>query len=635
MNVQRAQLRQELSQLSHEDVMDIAINYAIELDREHKIRLAEKQIYKNVQQRSQKVEEQNKKLENDVAVLCTVFVELMKLIHASATKLDTCIAAYADLSTQLQHMKEMNISLNDEIYAPSTERLNSLISATHTAKEDVFQDTCNVNPEQNGITRILNTDEHKRRNKIKGKRAENLSHLPYRKYYDIDALNSLDDKWGKGNWEVFRWEPTETIEVIPAIPYRKIIYRPVIRVRTLDPVSGNVYELIRLPHELPLIEKSLVTPSFLSYILYELFVMFSPLCRQENASLLFNAFPVTRQTLSRWVITAAERLEPLYNYLNNLLLQQNYLQCDETRWNVIHDENSQNWFWLQRTSELLNCNQIIIFAYESGRDTGHLIKLFANLDKEIHITSDAYSSYFSIQKKKDGLITLCGCFMHARRYFTNALKIRCQSHMTDEEIKNLEETKIIEMIGEIYKADEALKNLTPEERKLRRDIDVRPLVDKFFNYVHAFDMSDPLVTEKMREAINYSISHEAELCQFLNDGNIPIDNGASERAIRPIAMLRRNVLFSNTVKGAKTVAVFMSLIATAREARVDIFLYLKYLLEQSINISDKSANLDDMLPWSDAYHTYEEQKNKETLIPTKNNDPPITPKIRRKQAISA
>lgn len=629
MSILRDQLRQELSKLSYEALVDVAVDYAFELAHERKIRLAEKQVYKNVQNRAVKLKEQNKKLENDVAVLCTVFTELLKLIHVSTAKLDACIAAYSELSKQLQHSQEVNVTLNNKIYAPSTERLDSIIS--HKKEEP----NSNEDNTEKNHKKVPVDKKPERRNRIKGKRAYDLSLLPCREYYDEEPLKGLNQEWGEGNWEVPFWEPVDSVEVIPAIAYRKRIFRPVIRVRIPDPVVGAVYELLRLPHQIPLIEKSLVTPSFLSYILYELFIMYSPLYRQENTSLLFNAFPVTRQTLSRWIITIAKRLKPLYDYLGELLLQQSYLQCDETRWNVIHDEKSQNWFWLQRTSELLDCQQIVIFEYETGRDTGHLIKLFADLDKEIHITSDAYSSYFSIQKKKDGLITLCGCFMHARRYFTNALKIRCQSHMTDEEIKNLEETKIIEMIGEIYHADESLKTLTSEERKTRRDSEVRPLVEKFFEYVHAFDISDPLVSDKMREAINYSICHEMELRQFLTDGNIPIDNGASERAIRPIALLRRNVLFSNTVNGAKAVAVFMSLIATAREAHADIYYYLKYLLEHSHEISEGKAKLNELVPWSGTYRNYEEHQKLEILKPTRNNDPPITPKIQRKHAISA
>ena len=669
MGAKHDQLKQELSKLSHEEVMDRAVNYAIELDREQKMRLAEKQIYKNVQQRSQKLEEQNKELENSIAVFGSLFVELLKLIHDSTTKLNACIAAYDELKIQLQHSQEVNIGLNDKVYAPSTERLDSLVPSTRNkAKEEevpqnVCDDSCDddnedddndttseQDPDTSETADIIDaevctpdSDKNKEKNKpqkrskIKGKRAYDLSFLPCREYHDEEALKGLDEKYGIGDWEVAFWEPVDSVEVIPAIAYRKRVYRPVIRVRIPDPVVGAVYELVRLPHEVPLIEKSLVTSSLLSYILHELFVMFSPLCRQENSSLLFDAFPVTRQTLSRWVITAAERLKPLYDYPGDLLLQQSYLQCDETRWNVIRDEKSQNWFWLQRTSELSDCQQIIIFEYETGRDTGHLVKLFADLDKEICVTSDAYSSYFSIQKQKDGLIILCGCFMHARRYFADALKIKKQKHLTDKEIDDLEETKIIKMIGEIYHADEALKTLTAEERKLRRDSEVRPLVDKFFDYVHAFNVSDPLVIEKMKEAIHYSIAHEEELRQFLNDGNIPIDNGASERAIRPIALLRRNVLFSTSIRGAKAVATFMSLIATAQEAQADVYTYLKYLLEHSLTISKGKANLDDMLPWSEAYQNYEEQEKKklETLIPTKNNDPPITPKILRKQAIPA
>ena len=95
------------------------------------------------------------------------------------------------------------------------------------------------------------------------------------------------------------------------------------------------------------------------------------------------------------------------------------------------------------------------------------------------------------------------------------------------------------------------------------------------------------------------------------------------------------MLFSNTVNGANAVAVFMSLIATAKEANTDIYYYLKYLLEHSIEVSEGKIDLDEMLPWSKSYRSYEENQKLEIFKPTGNNDPPITPKIQRKQAVSA
>ncbi len=144
MGAKHDQLKQELSKLSHEEVMDRAVHSAIELDHEQKMHLAEKQIYKNVQKRSQKLEEQNKELENGIAVFCSLFIELLKLIHDSTTKLDACIAAYDELKIQLQHSQEVNIDLNNKVYAPSTERLDNLVPSTHNKakEEEVPQNVC-------------------------------------------------------------------------------------------------------------------------------------------------------------------------------------------------------------------------------------------------------------------------------------------------------------------------------------------------------------------------------------------------------------------------------------------------------------------------------------------------------------
>ena len=205
MSTKHDQLKEKLSQLSPEEIMETAITYTIELDRVQKLRLAEKQIYKIVQERSQKLEAQNKELINNITVFITVFVELMKLIHASTAKLEKADASYKELVAQLQHLKEVNIDLKDELYAPSTERLKNITpnSQKTTQKEEKSQDLLESTPqpnqlEQNKLSQTQHTSDNaskpEKKKKIKGKRAQDLENLPCMHYYDTEVLKGLDEK---------------------------------------------------------------------------------------------------------------------------------------------------------------------------------------------------------------------------------------------------------------------------------------------------------------------------------------------------------------------------------------------------------------------------------------------------------
>ena len=624
--------------------MEIAITATLERDRERLMRQAEKRLYTNVERRSQQTAAQNKELESLLSIQLAVSIGLLDTIRSLKLKLESITADYQILYAQFQRLQGIKQGLINELYMPSTERLETLLkgSSEETDKDGIQDKPSSVDTEEEEASegarlRKIFTTAAPRRKKQIGKRAKDLARLICQEIYDTSGLDNLDALWGEGNWEVAFWDVVESIEFVPATVYRKRVYYPVIRKRTIDPIQGNVFELIRLPRENALLAKSLLTPSLMAAILYDKFVMYLPLYRQEHDPNRFGGFPISRQIMSAWIVTMAQRLKPFYDYLVALLLQQRYLQCDETTWLVIHDVGTRNYFWVQRTGELLNCHPIVIVGYESGRSTEHLRTLFAGIDKEMRITSDAYSAYYAIQREMPDFIVLCGCFMHARRYFTDAFKILDKKGFTKKQIMELEETKILHMIAAIYKAEMPLKELTSDERKRRRDTEVRPLVDAFFQYVRDFDETNPLVTAKMREAIQYSRNHETELRKFLEDGNIPIDNGAAERAIRPIAMSRRNCLFSNTIEGARANASFLSFIETAEESGVNSFYYLKYLLEHSIEIAEYRANLDNMLPWSETYRSYEEREKQEfvrALAPPNSNYLPTTPKIRRRRDIA-
>ena len=87
--------------------------------------------------------------------------------------------------------------------------------------------------------------------------------------------------------------------------------------------------------------------------------------------------------------------------------------------------------------------------------------------------------------------------------------------------------KAVALIAEIYITDNALKGLPADKRQKQRRVNVLPKVNAFFDFIRTIDLTDPLVSDKLRDAVQYALNQEENLRKFLDDGNIPLDNGAT------------------------------------------------------------------------------------------------------------
>ena len=117
--------------------------------------------------------------------------------------------------------------------------------------------------------------------------------------------------------------------------------------------------------------------------------------------------------------------------------------------------------------------------------------------------------------------------MHARRRFVEAMLVLNIKGLTDEQVLMLPEAQAILLIREIYLAETPLKSLSPEERLLQRKEKVLPKVNAFFEFIRTIDVSNPLTSEKLKDAVSYALNQEENLRRFLSDGNIPPDNGSA------------------------------------------------------------------------------------------------------------
>jgi hypothetical protein len=370
--------------------------------------------------------------------------------------------------------------------------------------------------------------------------------------------------------------------------------------------------------------------------------MYLPLYRQEFDPERFG-FNLSRQTMSHWIgYVAHTHLLPVYEHLCSRLKLYRYQHCDETYWQVVLDERkpgAKSFIWVHRSGELSEGPQIVAYCYEKTRGADHLRSFYGSLLEMIYLTCDAYGAYPAFADESSKLLTLTGCWMHCRRRLVEAALVLNVKGLSEEQVRQLPEIQAIFLIRDIYLADNPLKELSASERLNRRLKEVKPNVDAFFTFIRTVDLSNPLVSEKLRDAVQYALNQETCLRRFLEDGNIPIDNGACERSVKPVALSRRNSLFSLTVSGAESSVMIQTLIETARANNADPYYYLRYLMEQMPkHLYEKGREyMPEMMPWSEKYRQYEirERLNAPRAQAPPGNERPKTPTKRKRDPQSA
>ena len=184
---------------------------------------------------------------------------------------------------------------------------------------------------------------------------------------------------------------------------------------------------------------------------------------------------------------------------------------------------------------------------------------------------------------------------------------------TPKKVEGSEEWEMTSLIREIYLEEKEAKKEEDLEKRLNiQQTKVKPKVDEFFQRLKELVKIDKLRSQKLTEALQYSINHEEALREFLSDPEVPIDNGEAERRVKPIQQGRNNSGFSFSIEGATTRAIITSLIETAKVNGANPVVYLGYAMNRGQIWEDKLAkevsNLKETLtPWSEEYKEYASQ----------------------------
>lgn len=438
-----------------------------------------------------------------------------------------------------------------------------------------------------------------KKKKSKGQRNTDLKAFPE----DIIPTHSvpvekLDAFYGSGNWKRM---PDET--------YKRLRHEPeswTVEIHTVEVYVGtdgdHQDEFMRGDRPKDLLRNSIVTPSLEASILTAKYVNSAPLYRIEQ-EFIRNGVNITRQTMSNWTIRCAEKyFVPLWERMKQELLTLPVTQSDETPTQVIHDDRSPgstSYMWVHRSGEFYKDRRIVLYEYQRGRS--HEIPMEFYRDYKGVLVTDGLQQYHVLEKKLPDVVN-ANCWAHARRDYADAIK--AADKKDPNAVRRSTAYQALSRISQIYKLDGALKDLAVEERLKERQNTVRPLVEEYFAWVKK-QLEENAVPPKSKTAdgLHYSVNQEKYLKVFLTNGEVPIDNSASERSIKTFCIGKKNWMFHDSIKGAEASAVIYSISETAKLNNLRPYYYFKHLLTELPKLCDEEGNIDTtelnhLLPWA-------------------------------------
>ncbi|NOQ78419.1 MAG: IS66 family transposase [Gammaproteobacteria bacterium] len=386
-------------------------------------------------------------------------------------------------------------------------------------------------------------------------------------------------------------DKSEQLEIIPA--QVKVIEH--IRVKYACRHCDNGIKTASKPAQ-P-IEKSIASASLLAHIAVAKYTDALPLYRQEAIFKRLN-IDINRTSMANWMIKISQLTQPLIQSLMAYQMQQNILQADETPLQVVNepgrDAKTKSYMWLYQTGSSGGSSPpVVIYDYQPGR-SGLYAKKYLKDYTGKYLQTDGYSGYAQVCTPVSGIVSV-GCWAHARRKFDEVIKALPKSQKN----KSGKAQMAINTIAKLYAIEKQCREITPEQRYLIRQEKSQPILNQFKKWL---DKSVDQVPPKqlLGKAIHYALNQWQQLIQYIENGELDIDNNAAERRIKPFVIGRKNWLFSQTPKGAQASATLYSLIETAKANALEPQAYLKYILTELPKFG-RHAEPDEiaqLLPWN-------------------------------------
>ena len=357
---------------------------------------------------------------------------------------------------------------------------------------------------------------------------------------------------------------SEQLDVVPAqfTVHRHI--RPQYACRSCETVTAD-------PIPPAIIDGGMATPGLLTWVLIGKYADHLPLYRLEQMAAR-SGVTLARSTLGSWVGRVGFSLEPLYERLKEQLLSGRVIHADETPIRQLDPgkgKTHKSYLWAYRSNNLDEGPPIVLFDYQSGRG-GRFAQDFL-AEWRGYLTVDDFSGYKALFKSRESGGLACievGCLAHARRRFFEL----------HEANQNPMAAKALKHIAELYQVESMAKGVAIEDRcQIRHDRSI-PILNELHVFLTESRVKAPPGGASAK-AIDYSLKRWDSLERYAHTGFLPIDNNPIEAAIRPVALGRKNWLFSGSERAGQRAAVIQSLIGTAKLNGIDPSLWMRDTLE--------------------------------------------------------
>ena len=385
------------------------------------------------------------------------------------------------------------------------------------------------------------------------------------------------------------------------------------------------------------IPHSFATPSLVSFVGYQKYQMGVPNYRLEKHFERKGIF-ISRACMSSWLIWAAENILFIpYEVLHQLIKQRFIVNADETvapvnkivelepladvngmPLNVVADvdyveirkeceaeaadetddtdeeknkaiSGRQNCYMWIYASVYGTDRPLLLYDYQPSRG-GYNCRNFLGSDFSGYLMTDGFSGYNKMENAKR-----LTCADHVRRKWFEAIRNKSGP-------LNYEDPAVVGFmaINKIYQEEALLKGKDPDVIKAERLKKEKKNWDAFKKWCETLD---PAGGSALQKAVNYTRNNWDKLMRYLEDGRLPLSNAAAERCAKSYATIRKNMLFHDTSRGARSAAIIKSLIDTAAANSLDPELYLTELLEHARDFKDEPARAAEYMPWTEKMQT--------------------------------
>lgn len=393
---------------------------------------------------------------------------------------------------------------------------------------------------------------------------------------------------GEGHMVVVGYDTVEKISLVPARLKRTIYRFPILQ-------CPNCGEKVRTYEDPDCFGMSACTPSLAGFLSMLSCGLFLPYKRIEDF-FGYAGTPISRELVARYIMKTAELLKDFVEGpFRNGLMKAGVLHLDETVCcNLEETDHTDNRIWGATTGKHDKI-QGTFYRYSHDRKYINLLggtdedgiehKGLISPDFAGTIVTDDYGAYMKDYRH-------CLCWSHLRKKLYDYLM--ANGNPDSQDYKDVR--KLFDSVNAVFAKDRTFDSLTPEERLAKRQKELKPLIEAYFELAES--IYDPEKDDLKNKSINYGLKKKELYMTLIDDADAPLTNNRAEVSMRKVVMRRVASMFSQSTEGMEAFCILLSLVQSARMNRLQPDAYIDHLLE-NLDVLKDDRTAEEFLPWSE------------------------------------